>query len=76
MSVTKHPLAPVIAKYKDHPEFLGTEITHPNQPGAVDDTLLHLTARLGLLRILKFWWKMEETSIFLVIWGTVHCTVA
>lgn len=37
----------VIHKYKQHPEFLGIEITNPNQPGAVDDTLLHIAARTG-----------------------------
>jgi ankyrin repeat protein len=40
-------LATVIKKYQGHPEFLGIDIVDPNQPGAVDDTLLHLTARTG-----------------------------
>jgi ankyrin repeat protein len=37
----------VIEKYKDHPEFLGIDILDPNQPGAVDDTLMHIAARNG-----------------------------
>jgi len=41
--------AEVVEKYGSHPEFIGIEITDPNQPGAVDDTLLHLTARTGAL---------------------------
>jgi uncharacterized protein len=40
-------LAAVIEKYRSHPEFLGIDIVDPNQPGAVDDTLLHLAARTG-----------------------------
>ena len=34
-------------KYKDHPEFIGIDISNPNQRGAVDDTLLHLVSRKG-----------------------------
>lgn len=40
-------LATVIEKYRFHPEFLGIEIIDPNQPGAVDDRLLHIAARTG-----------------------------
>jgi len=40
-------LAAIIEKYRSHPEFLGIEISDVNQPGAVDDTLLHLAARTG-----------------------------
>ena len=40
-------LAAIIRKYRTHPEFLGIEVSHPNQPGAVDDTLLHIAARTG-----------------------------
>lgn len=40
-------LSAVIDKYRTHPEFLGLEITDVNQPGAVDDTVLHIAARLG-----------------------------
>jgi ankyrin repeat protein len=46
-------LAAVIQRYAAHPEFLGLEITDPNQPGAMDDTLLHLTARLGALEDMR-----------------------
>lgn len=44
---TDNKLRAVIEKYKGHPEFLGIKITNPNQPGAVDDTLLHIAARRG-----------------------------
>src|ERR1700738_475147 len=40
-------LAAVIEKYCSHPEFLGSDHFHPNQPGAVDHTLLHIAARTG-----------------------------
>jgi ankyrin repeat protein len=40
-------LAAVFKKYRSHPEFLGININDPNQPGAVDDTLLHIAARTG-----------------------------
>jgi uncharacterized protein len=40
-------LAAVIEKYKQHPQFLRTEIRDPNQRGPLDDTLLHLAARRG-----------------------------
>jgi uncharacterized protein len=42
-------LAAVIQRYRAHPEFLGIEITDLNQPGAVDDTLLHWAARTGAI---------------------------
>ena len=40
-------LAAVIEKYRSHPEFLGLDIVDPSQPGAVNDTLLHLVSRIG-----------------------------
>jgi len=40
-------LLAVISKYRDHPEFLGIDIVDVNQPGAVDDTLLHIASRSG-----------------------------
>jgi ankyrin repeat protein len=40
-------LAAVIEKYHSHPEFLGIDISDPNQPGAVDDRMLHIAARMG-----------------------------
>jgi ankyrin repeat protein len=53
MSVKKNRLAAVIEKYRGHPEFLGIEITDPNQRGAVDDTLLHLAVRTGAIEDIK-----------------------
>jgi ankyrin repeat protein len=52
MSLRKK-LAAVIKKYQSHPEFLGIDIVDPNQPGAVDDTLLHLAARTGDLEAIE-----------------------
>jgi ankyrin repeat protein len=43
----KDKLSAVVAKYRGHPEFLGIDIHDPNQKGAVDDTLLHIAARMG-----------------------------
>ena len=40
-------LSAVVDKYRNHPEFLGMEIEDVNQPGAVDDTILHIAARMG-----------------------------
>lgn len=40
-------------KYATHPEFLGLELTDPNQRGAVGDTVLHLAARTGAIEDMK-----------------------
>ncbi|NMV37954.1 ankyrin repeat domain-containing protein [Ralstonia insidiosa] len=37
----------IFSKYQNHPDFLGLPITDVNQPGAVDDRLLHIAARKG-----------------------------
>ncbi|MGN6086115.1 ankyrin repeat domain-containing protein [Trinickia sp.] len=50
---SKDQLKSVFEKYKGHPEFLGLEISDPNQRGAVDDTLLHLAARVGAVDDMK-----------------------
>ncbi|WP_157636187.1 ankyrin repeat domain-containing protein [Burkholderia ubonensis] len=50
---SKEQLKFVFEKYKTHPEFLGLELTDPNQRGAVDDTLLHLAARNGAIEDMK-----------------------
>jgi len=42
-------LKDVLAKYQTHPEFLGIELTRADQPGAMDDTALHIAARKGEL---------------------------
>jgi ankyrin repeat protein len=47
MSMTSKTFSMIAQKYATHPEFLGIDLTDPNQPGAVDDTLLHLVARTG-----------------------------
>ena len=46
-------LADIIKKYSRHPQFLGLNVTDVNQPGAVDDTLLHIAARKGELDDVK-----------------------
>jgi len=46
-------LAEIIKKYNRHPQFLGLNITDVNQPGAVDDTLLHIAASKGELDDVK-----------------------
>lgn len=43
----------IVRKYAMHPEFIGIEIEDVNQPGAVDDTLLHIAARTGQLEEIK-----------------------
>jgi ankyrin repeat protein len=43
----QNKFASIVEKYALHPEFLGIQISNPNQKGAVDDTLLHLAARTG-----------------------------
>jgi ankyrin repeat protein len=42
-------LSAIVDKYRNHPQFLGIEIGDPNQPGAVDDTMLHIAAGRGAL---------------------------
>ena len=37
----------LIDRYKEHAEFLGMDLLDVNQPGAVDDTMLHIAARKG-----------------------------
>ena len=34
-------------RYRTHPEMLGIEIDSVNTPGAVDDAMIHLAARVG-----------------------------
>jgi uncharacterized protein len=53
MSLKKQRLIDIYSKYQAHPEFLGIEITNPNQRGAVDDTLLHLASRTGSVDDIK-----------------------
>jgi ankyrin repeat protein len=42
-------LKEVLAKYRNHPEFLGIELTRADQRGAMDDAPLHIAARKGEL---------------------------
>lgn len=46
-------LAELIKRYGNHPEYLGVAITDVNQPGDMDDTLLHIAARKGELADVK-----------------------
>ncbi|MBY8610631.1 ankyrin repeat domain-containing protein [Burkholderia arboris] len=46
-------LKAVFGRYVTHPEFLGLELSDPNQRGAVDDTVLHLAARTGAIEDMK-----------------------
>ena len=39
--------------YKLHPEFIGLSIEDVNQKGAMDNTLLHIVARKGILSHIK-----------------------
>lgn len=43
----KTPLQDLIDRYNRCSEFLGIEINDVNQQGALDDTLLHIVARIG-----------------------------
>jgi ankyrin repeat protein len=43
----------LIEEYASHPEFLGVEIVDVNQPGYLDNTLLHLAAGRGNLDHIK-----------------------
>jgi ankyrin repeat protein len=42
-------LLAVIEKYNHYPEFLGIDISSVNQPGALDNTLLHLMTWIGAI---------------------------
>ncbi|MDN7861600.1 ankyrin repeat domain-containing protein [Burkholderia cepacia] len=46
-------LTSILKKYETHPDFLGLDLTDPNQKGAVDDTVLHLATRTGALDDVK-----------------------
>jgi ankyrin repeat protein len=48
MSMTPELVA-IIEKYNHYPEFLGIEIYSVNQPGALDNTLLHLATWIGAI---------------------------
>jgi ankyrin repeat protein len=58
-------LAAVIEKYRSHPEFLGIDVVDPNQPGAVDDTLLHIAARTG---------AVEDIEVLVASGASVNCS--
>jgi len=49
----KEKLNAVLDRYRTHPEFLGIEIENPNQPGAVDDTVLHIASRTGAVEDMR-----------------------
>src|SRR5579859_1165271 len=42
-------LARVIKKYQSHPQFLGISLADPNERGALDDTMLHIAASMGVV---------------------------
>ena len=50
-------------KYRTHPDFLGTELTNPNQRGAVDDTPIHIAARKG---------ELDDIEIFVAHGGDIN----
>lgn len=72
--VSNPALKAVFDKYRHHPEFLGLELRAPNQAGAVDDTLLHLTARLGALDDMKVLIDAGADVNRLAIWEIRRCT--
>ncbi|MEN9434007.1 MAG: hypothetical protein RLZZ422_1596, partial [Pseudomonadota bacterium] len=43
----------ILKKYEAHPEFLGLKVTTPLDHGYIDDTPLHIAARMGNLDDLK-----------------------
>ena len=49
MSTNSVKLAGIIKKYRHYPNFLGVEIVDVNQPGSIDDTMLHIAAWKGEL---------------------------
>ncbi len=49
----KELLKAVFEKYSTHPEFLGLELTEPNQRSAIDDTVLHIASRTGAIEDMK-----------------------
>lgn len=57
-------LQEIFQKYSSHPEFLGIEILDVNQPGAVDDTLLHIAARTG---------QLDEMKVLIAHGSCVNC---
>lgn len=49
MSSYQKAFQELVHKYRNYPEYIGIKISHPNQPGAVGDTLIHLVSRRGEL---------------------------
>lgn len=47
MSMNSAKLAEVISKYRQYPNFIGIDIVDVNQPGSIDDTMLHIAAWKG-----------------------------
>ena len=45
--MNKSKIRSLIDRYKEHAEFLGMNLLDVNQPGSVDDTMLHIAARKG-----------------------------
>jgi len=43
----KNALAALIERYQQYPQFLGIEISEPNQRAAMNDTMLHFAAESG-----------------------------
>lgn len=56
-------LKDIYADYEFHPEFLGIDISNPNQPGDMDSTLLHIVARSG---------KVEDLDILVAAGANVN----
>ena len=40
-------LKKILEKYSRHPDFLGVSLAGVNQPGAIDDAVLHIASRKG-----------------------------
>lgn len=49
MTAPKETIADVIKKYRNPPDFIGTDIVDANQAGGFDDTMLHIAARKAAL---------------------------
>lgn len=49
MSTAMTTLEDVLKKYQKNPEFLGVDLLHPGQKGAMDSTPLHIASRTGAI---------------------------
>ena len=60
----KDEFAELVKRYCRSPEFLGVELTDPNQPGMTGDTLLHAAVTRG---------NLDDVKVLIASGAKVNC---